>query len=146
MKKKKKTIVFTTALFFLIAAAVVVLQQKDVIDCPMLNNKVDHQEEILTKENKGAEIKYAGSGISAREIKVVSAKNEEIIYRITIDELNQWLEENQHVFEEIPEVVGTLMTPKNFQFFDQTASLAEECSKVSFSVHKYAALTETSFI
>ncbi len=93
---------------------------------------------------KDREIKYIGEGIEGREIQVI--EGEEVFYSITISELNEWLEDNQDIFKDIPKIVDVEMTPRDFTFFDGTASLSPCNLKLAFSTHKYAYLIETSYI
>ncbi len=84
-------------------------------------------------------------GIESQEIRVLN-EDDEIIFQLTINELNQWTEENWHIFDEEPEVGGRPVEPDGFAYFDIPASISPDNSKLVFSVSDYAALTTTSFI
>lgn len=84
-------------------------------------------------------------GVESQEIHVLN-EDDEIIFNLTIDELNQWTRENWDIFEEAPEVGGRPVEPDNFGFFDRAASISDDNKKMVFSVSDYAVAMTTSFV
>ncbi len=84
-------------------------------------------------------------GIESQEIRVLNEEGD-IVFQLTIDELNQWTEENWHVFEEKPEVGGREVDPTGFGFFDRAVSVSNDNRKMVFSVSDYAVASTTSFV
>lgn len=80
----------------------------------------------------------------AQEIKVL--EDEEEIFSLTIDELNEWTVDNWDRFEEPPQVAEREVVPDGFEFFDRAASISPQNDKLVFSVSDYAALTTTSIV
>ncbi len=78
----------------------------------------------------------------AQEIKVL--QDEEEIFSMTIDELNQWTTDNWDQFEETPQVGMRDIEPDNFGFFDRAASISPDNRQLIFSVSDYAVATTTS--
>lgn len=73
-------------------------------------------------------------------------ENEEVLHSMTIEEIQNWAEENWDIFEEPPQVAMREVRPGNFTFFDKTAKLSPDQNKLAFSVSDYAAATTLSFI
>ncbi len=84
-------------------------------------------------------------GIESQEIRVVN-EEDEIMFQLTIDELNQWTQDNWNVFEEEPEVGGRAVDSSAFGFFDRAASISHDNRKMIFSVSDYAVATTVSFV
>ena len=84
-------------------------------------------------------------GIESQEIRVLNDDND-IIFQLTIDELNQWTEDNWGIFEEEPEVGGRSVDSGGFGFFDRAASISPNNQKIVFSVSDYAVATTISFV
>ncbi len=84
-------------------------------------------------------------GIESQEIRVVS-EEDEIMFQLTIDELNQWTQENWDVFEEEPEVGGREVDSGGFGFFDRAAAISHDNRSMIFSVSDYAVATTVSFV
>ncbi len=107
-------------------------------------------EEDMDTENDFAEMDLRvefipEEGIESQEIRVVS-KEDEVMFQLTIDELNQWTQENWDIFEEEPEVGGREVDPGGFGFFDRAASISPNNRKMIFSVSDYAVATTVSFV
>ena len=79
----------------------------------------------------------------AQEIRVLEEDQEEV-FSLTIEELNEWTSENWDQFEEPPQVAMREVVPDGFGFFDRAASISPDNSKLIFSVSDYAAATTTS--
>ena len=84
----------------------------------------------------------AEEGMEAQEISVL--EGEEIIFSLTIDELNEWTADNWDHFEEPPQVAMREVVSDGFGFFDRAASISPDNSRLIFSVSDYAAATTTS--
>ncbi len=107
-------------------------------------------EEEVDTENEFAEMDLRvefipEEGIESQEIRVVN-EEDEIMFQLTIDELNQWTQENWDIFEEEPEVGGREVDPGGFGFFDRVASISPNNRKMIFSVSDYAVATTVSFV
>ncbi len=92
------------------------------------------------------EVRYEGEGIEAHGLSVIKKEDGEVLYEITIEELQNWMRDNWEVFEEPPEVALRPVEPENFTFFDPSAILSPDGKKLVFSVHDYSALTTLSFV
>ena len=79
----------------------------------------------------------------AQEIRVLEEDQEEV-FSLTIEDLNQWTADNWDQFEETPQVGMRDVEPDNFGFFDRAASISPNNRKLIFSVSDYAAATTTS--
>lgn len=123
-------------LVILIALSVYQFFQKEEVD------NGDGPNGPVTEE---LEITYIGEGTEAKDIRVLNQNREEV-YAIHISELQEWLEFNWEVFEEPPEVAMRTIEPSNINFFDPSASISPDKTKLAFSVHDYSALTTESFI
>lgn len=97
------------------------------------------------EELENLSVEYAKDGMMTKELKVVNEGNE-VLYKITIEELTEYAHNNWNIFEEPPEVAMRPVSPDNFHFFDRSASISPNNEKLVFSVHDYAALTEMSFV
>ncbi len=84
-------------------------------------------------------------GIESQEIRVVN-QDDEIMFQLTIHELNQWTEANWNVFTETPEVGGREVDPGGFGFFDRAAAISRDNRSMIFSVSDYAVATTVSFL
>ncbi len=108
------------------------------------------EDEEVDMENEFAEMELQvefipEDGIESQEIRVINEENE-IMFQLTIDELNQWTQENWDIFEEEPEVGGREVNPGGFRFFDRAASISPNNRNMIFSVSDYAVATTVSFL
>ena len=85
----------------------------------------------------------AEEGQEAQEIRVLEEGSEDV-FSLTIEELNQWTNENWGQFEEVPQVGMRDVESDGFGFFDRAASISPDNSKLIFSVSDYAVATTTS--
>ena len=96
-------------------------------------------------ELPGREIEFvAEEDQEAQEIRVL--EDEEEVFSLTIEELNQWTADNWDWFEDPPQVGMREVEPDNFGFFDRAASISPDNSKLIFSVSDYSAATTTSIL
>ncbi len=107
---------------------------------PEENNEITEREvEFIAEEDQ-----------EAQQIKVIeedsNEDNEEEVFSLTIDDLNEWTENNWDQFDETPQVGPNNMNPGDFNFFDREASISPDNNKLAFSVSGYAALSTTSLV
>lgn len=105
---------------------------------------------FLLKDNQFQEMDLKiefipNEGIESEEIRILN-DIDEIVFQLTLEELNQWTEENWNIFEEMPEVGGRIVNPAGFGFFDRAASISHDNKKMVFTVSDYALATTVSFI
>ncbi len=70
----------------------------------------------------------------------------ELVLEYSIEDFNEWMEENWDVFEEDPQVGGRDVEPGTFGWFDRSASISPDFKKIAFSVHDYAVASYASFV
>lgn len=136
---KTSYIILFIAFIALAGLGYFILREDTVIDDNGTDPRNDLQEMNLRIEFIPEE------GIESQEIRVLNDDND-IIFQLTIDELNQWTQENWDVFEETPEIGGVITDPESFNFFDRAASISPNNQKMVFSVSHYALATTLSFV
>ncbi len=128
-----KKLIVLFIIFMLVGAGYFVLREDSIVD----NNrfqKMDLRIEFIPEE-----------GIESQEIRILNQENK-IIFQLTINDLNQWTEENWNVFKEAPEVGNRAVDPAGFGFFDRAVSISPDNERMVFSVSDYAVATTISFI
>ncbi|MGM0438910.1 MAG: hypothetical protein ACQEP3_00525 [Patescibacteria group bacterium] len=105
----------------------------------------DTPEEDQEITNREVEF-VAAEDEEAQEVKVIEEESEEEVFSVTIDEVNEWSEDNWDHFEETPQVGPNDMQPGEFSFFDREASISPDNTKLVFSVSGYASLSTTSLV
>lgn len=87
-------------------------------------------------------LEYAGE----REVIQVFDADDNLVLEYTIEEFNEWTEENWGIFDEPPQVGGREVKPGNFGWFDRSAAMSPQYDKFVFSVSDYAAASYASFV
>ncbi len=136
--------IFYSVLLFIVIISVMAIGYIFLTEEPVVSNDEPKPDDELLEMDLRVEF-VPEEGIESQEIRVLN-ENNEIMFQLSIDELNQWTEDNWDIFEEAPEVGGRLVDSDGFGFFDREASISPDNKRLVFSVSDYAVATTVSFV
>ncbi len=132
-------VVFIIIVALVITVGYFFLEEDTVIN----DNEIDEENEFQEMDLRVEFIPE--EGIESQEIRALN-EEDDIMFQLTIDELNEWTGANWDIFDETPEVGGREVDPAAFGFFDRAAAISQNNRKMIFSVSDYAVATTVSFL
>ncbi len=129
---------------FIAAVIMIAVGYAGLTEQPVPGNDEPKPENGLSEKDLRVEF-VPEQGVESQEMRVLN-EADEVMFQLTIEELNRWTEDNWDIFEEPPEVAMREVDPGGFGFFDRAASISPDNRRLVFSVSDYAAATTVSFV